>query len=1677
MLARRIQQVAPLGSRISVTLQSGKQLDGILTSIDLESVILETRPGCPALAALAQVAAFEVLELDPDRVKAEEVVTQVRQSDTPPAPAENGEGAIHVRTLVSLGPLPSHPTVPAADSPYISQAAAIADAAARPVLAPLTEVALPIQADATQASAVEPPAIELLSALYKIEAHLEARMATARLEPEPPSFEFPDKDVPSHGSGTARQLLERVSSRYANARKIGELDPKFGRIQSIINDLRQLSSQYPKSIVLKRHLAVCLALANISAEAMAVATEAARLDDAKAEDWLNLAALAQRQNSEELACLALEQVFRQRPARAHESAWYVFLRLVYKFGNYVPLASLFDATQEPPPAEADDLLTHAGVFLLKATRGEAAAADALQACRRTAGSRAVVCEALAQLPTEGTPNYRKVVEDWVWESRSAEPRQERPSPTTTIPDRRAEPLGSTPVQSQVQGQIVHYIPDKTYGFIDDGSSHSKRWGSHFFHRSSVVDDRLLQQLEDGTWTGLPVVFQSVEGPRGKVALQISKERTPGEALDLARDYADQGEYSQAIAQVRRLLDRSDFPEARVLHERWREFARLTAVPKGSNPYARARRLQLIEKEYDRAVELFRKAIQIGDNAESAVKDLAALLMQVDRAAEAVELLEKHQFRVSDRQSLQNHLLHAYQKAGHWAKAEALLKGKLKATRTNPRDRIMLLRQVARAAIQQENFPEAEKYLSEAKELQPDNPSVGRDLALCLSRQRRYDEAVQLLQQFDPGDSRTSELLAAIARARQSGVLLPMDDAGLLVEAQLSDFSSELSRFTRFFLDRCAFKGVRTDRLNENGYCGTGEDVEHDTRQLEEIARKLGTSRPRDRSNYYLSAARIQFDLGEGDYTLVYRYLCRSFASCGDAAVGENRHLDSAREWYIEALRAHDGDRAESWRGEEQDVVNALVRCLYSTLGQGAIPLSKTPGIDAAIEEVINRHPQRDKVFELIRYLSTHSKYAGERILPRLFNSRSLQTVACEYLRSKGVLLTSPTKPSMEQFVKWWNELRQHANSEHNRLCAELRSLKGCQLTGAWLGNGIEQLKGVTDRLMFDLDRQRVLELKDVLDQAMELCKQNRFEEVERLCNQTDLRCQDLLRQIEEQPTKISVEELYTVVEGVREKVADRLRELYDTARPSPELRLAVESYCPGEDGRIEVQIVIENKMGRGPAESVEVVLDEAMDSQGGGDALFAADKTGLPIDGSLRGGDQRIVYLPLRLSDRVLRQQDFSIPLHAKFRTRSGEIETTPMTIFAIRLNPEGEFEEIDNPFANYAEGNIVDNPEMFMGREELIEAIARVIRAPRKGVVVFGQKRAGKSSILYHLKNRLRERREVIVLDVGNIASLYTDESELSLFDSLLWTMLRALGQEIREPVGLAPLPGLRIPAYAEFVEHQNRLMLFSETFRDFARARDRTPEWRGVRCVLLIDEFSYVYHWILQGKLPETFMKNWKALLQEDFFNAVLVGQDNMPKFKEHFANEFGIFQDERISYLKRDDAIRLIQQPVLIVGPDGQPDTRYRERAIERLLELTAGSPFYIQMICNRLVEYMNRKRARRVTEADVEQVKEELIRGVNALSKDKFENLYNSGDTSADAISDEDTLRVCTVVALNSRTGPCNRQSITCQTRHSLDDILADLVRRDVLERERGHYYQIRLGLFKEWLLAHQGGKTP
>lgn len=259
----------------------------------------------------------------------------------------------------------------------------------------------------------------------------------------------------------------------------------------------------------------------------------------------------------------------------------------------------------------------------------------------------------------------------------------------------------------------------------------------------------------------------------------------------------------------------------------------------------------------------------------------------------------------------------------------------------------------------------------------------------------------------------------------------------------------------------------------------------------------------------------------------------------------------------------------------------------------------------------------------------------------------------------------------------------------------------------------------------------------------------------------------------------------------------------------------------------------------------------------------------------------------------------------------------------------------------------------------------------------------------------------------------------------------------------------------------------MFAEFMSDLRRTMNQYEDFRNVRFVLLLDEFSYVYGEIVGGKLNESFMKAWKAMLEKGYFGSVLAGQDVMRQFIDAYPNEFQVAQSERVTYLAKSDARDLIVNPILISETQ---ESRYRGSAVERLIELTAGSPFYIQIFCNRLVEYMNRRNATYVTDADIERIADDLIGGANAIGVDKFDNLITPGDKGTGLVPKSDALAVLRSVAFNTRTQPfCDRSSINVSTTISVSDVLEDLVAREVLEQTSSTLYRIKVGLFHRWLL--------
>lgn len=1481
---------------------------------------------------------------------------------------------------------------------------------------------------------------ELLHILTEIRIKFDAHIDTLKpLEPISANFEITDEELRSwQKSGTAN-IWNSAKSKYEYATKINELSKKFGRIQPIIAQLKTIEARFPRSLAVKRQLAFLNYLSGNTAESAKLYEEVS-LISRDPLDWRNLASVALKEEMLELAHLALHHAFLSAEPSVQMPEWYWYIYLSAELNVQSQVVKLVkDRRTTLSPESAELFLNSIAYLLLRNSRDE----DALKFIRNATTDESWELEDIEMLFSSSlAATYQTVVE------KVAQPTIKQPPPKME------------PITHLKKGRVTRYLADRNYGFLRGEN------GTHyFFHRTAIMDEKLIEQLHSGN-VGLDVTFEHTDGPKGPVAVAVSLARSIDQIFQLAQEYAFDADYPKAIAQIRKVLNIDpDYPDAQGLYELWRSYARNTSVPQGSNPYAKAKRVQLIEKDLGRAIELFKRAIKEGDNLESAVKDLAAVYVQVGRPEDAIKVLNQYRAKVNDPQSVDNLLVGFYQRAEQYDAAIELLSKQLASSKTTDK-KSHFLTQIGTCYLRQGNYLMAEQRFREVLRLQPNNQITRRNLAVCLLNQDKLDEAEKLLNQILDVtlDDKAAELLKVVQQTRITG-----RSALIQIETVQSISASAVSELAEFFLDRCTFQGVRADHLREGRY-----DVsyaEADIQALERLASELRTARPRERAAFYLSASKIYLLKDDNAPSeQFYRHLSRSFASTGDSFLSEGRHLNAIQEMYCEALAVYDGVQLVEKSEKFQDAVNALVRYVASILGASSIPRSPEISLntlDEVITNLFQTHPQLPRALDMLAYLTLRSRYAMERVLRSIHKQVQAKSTFHAQLRTYLEMKIGNVRKldRLDDFIEVWKEVRRKLLDDYRLVASTLRVIGEFEIKTASLESSIEQLKSKAEHLILDLDQERFRQLLRMLNLLLDLCKQDTFDDQDRLCLNIRLVSEELIDEIENNPTKLSVEEIVPLLKTTLKKVAIWQENLYQSSTPQLSLRVPLESFTADRQGQIEIQVVVENRRGCSPAENLELIVQEDRE-------LFQVAQQSFKLDGSLRGGEQKILCVPIKVTLKAQKFETFSLPIYAQYTTRSGDTERTNVNSFSILLYSKDDFAEIHNPYAEYAEGGIVGNPHMFYGRGELISRVATAIKgsySQSKCVVIYGQKRAGKSSILYHLTKEV-ETANILTLDVGNIASAIDENSRVPVLYQILWSILRKLRNAIEDRVDLGyPQLNLELPKDIEFYNHPSPLMYFVDIFADFQRQSIRAAKWKDVRPVVLIDEFSYVYDQINKGHLSSEFMKNWKAILQNNFFNAVLVGQDVMPKFKDRFPNEFGTTQDEQVSYLRREDAIRLIEEPIRL--EDGS--SRYREKAIERILDLTAGSPFYIQIICNRLVQYMNRKRVRLVTDADVEQIKAELITGASSLGRDKFDNLINSGDTSPDAIDDTDTIAVLTAIAVNSRTGPCSRSSIACETKVPIDDILEDLVRRRVLERERDNYYRITVGLFKEWLVVHQG----
>jgi tetratricopeptide (TPR) repeat protein len=256
---------------------------------------------------------------------------------------------------------------------------------------------------------------------------------------------------------------------------------------------------------------------------------------------------------------------------------------------------------------------------------------------------------------------------------------------------------------------------------------------------------------------------------------------------------------------------------------------------------------------------------------------------------------------------------------------------------------------------------------------------------------------------------------------------------------------------------------------------------------------------------------------------------------------------------------------------------------------------------------------------------------------------------------------------------------------------------------------------------------------------------------------------------------------------------------------------------------------------------------------------------------------------------------------------------------------------------------------EKFYGRDDLFDFIRDALKAADNHIILLhGQRRVGKSSILHHLK-------EKILPDEGHIAVLidlqYTAHERL---DQILYHVA----------VQIAGVMGMPEPLLAEFEDNPDH---FALSF--FPQVLTRL---NSQRLVVLVDEFdvlgglredieasqSHIARTLLAvfGQMSEKFADNLSFIL------VVARQYQHLPLDMKMWLREF---RARGVWLLDKKSARDLIVKPAM-----GQ--LTYQPSAIKKILALASGHPFFTQLLCYEVFHRLREKGRKEVTPGDVEAV---------------------------------------------------------------------------------------------------------
>ena len=284
-------------------------------------------------------------------------------------------------------------------------------------------------------------------------------------------------------------------------------------------------------------------------------------------------------------------------------------------------------------------------------------------------------------------------------------------------------------------------------------------------------------------------------------------------------------------------------------------------------------------------------------------------------------------------------------------------------------------------------------------------------------------------------------------------------------------------------------------------------------------------------------------------------------------------------------------------------------------------------------------------------------------------------------------------------------------------------------------------------------------------------------------------------------------------------------------------------------------------------------------------------------------------------------------------------------------------------PLNPYIAGNPVGASPAFIGRADVLRAVQGMLRrAQDNALVLYGQRRIGKTSILQHLAGQLPEE--------GPYCPVYFDLHDKSALPlaQVLQDLARAIADTLQVPA----------PDLGDDPE-----TAFRQTW--LASALNDLPDDSAL--VLLFDEFDVLAD-ASQEQAAESFFPYLRDLLNSglDKLKFVFVIGRNVDDLSNIALSLFKGTASRRVSLLNRKDTEALV---LLSAENDS---LHWSDEAVEQVWQLTQGHPFLIQQLCSHVWENAYDLQPETAPTAELEDV-DEAIEDALEASRNTLEWLWN------------------------------------------------------------------------------------